>query len=294
MPFRDERPRSRTLRLSPSRVLWATLLSAIVLIAATGFADARSDYLVRLLETSQAFRVRAQAALSLGRLEADEAIVGALASALEDEHPAVRTAAAASLERLGDRTPLEALQRIVRRERDPGARRAMQSAVRVLRRAPRRRSPATQDPPPDTEPETEARYYVGVGVPGTKNTPLPESLIRDAHRFLQEQIDAIDGVEVAPANENNRAARRIIQRRRLTGYYIDSSVVSVGQADGNTRAVVSVIVGTYPGRDMRAILQGGATVPGATDDQAREQAVLGAFQGAIRRLPQAFAASARR
>jgi len=78
-----------------------------------------------------------------------------------------------------------------------------------------------------------------------------------------------------------------------TGYYLDASVVSVGPQGGGTRAVVSVILNTYPGRDMRAILQGAATVPGASGPSAERQAIEGALRGALRRLPQAMAASRR-
>ncbi|MEM9193221.1 MAG: hypothetical protein AAGF12_28865, partial [Myxococcota bacterium] len=56
--------------------------------------------------------------------------------------------------------------------------------------------------------------------------------------------------------------------------------------------VVSVIVNTYPGRDMRAILQGAATVQGGgSGPQARRQAIEGALSGALRRLPQALQAA---
>ena len=61
-----------------------------------------------------------------------------------------------------------------------------------------------------------------------------------------------------------------------------------------TRAVISVIVNTYPGRDMRAMLRGAATVPGGHDAFAQRTAIEGAVRGAIRSLPQAMAASANR
>ncbi len=80
----------------------------------------------------------------------------------------------------------------------------------------------------------------------------------------------------------------------MTGYYLDSSVVSIEQTPAGTRVVVSVIVGTYPGRDMRAILQGAATVPGSSGPGAIRAAIEGALRGAIRRLSQAMEASANR
>ena len=103
----------------------------------------------------------------------------------------------------------------------------------------------------------------------------------------------MEGVRVAPDGENNRAAERILREARLTGYFVDSSIVRIEETGGGTRAVVSVIVGTYPGRDMRAILQGAATVPGATGEGAVRAAIEGALRGAMRRLPQAMEASRR-
>jgi HEAT repeat protein len=93
-------------------------------LATTGFAgepqarvaevqpgeNAQSIYLIKLLEGSSQFRVRAQAAISLGMIERSPAAREALTAALHDEHPAVRTAAATSLGRLGDSNHVVALR----------------------------------------------------------------------------------------------------------------------------------------------------------------------------------------
>lgn len=249
--------------------------------------DQRVDYLVRLLSSSDQFRVRAQAAISLGRVEANASVVTALTTALGDEHPAVRTAAVSSLERLADPSALDALQPL-KRDRDPAVRRAATAAVRTLERIAR--TAPREDPTPSTGTAT---YYVGIGNPGAQNNAANAATLRRAKEILMRLARELEGVEVAPDGETNAAAQRVLQRRNLTGYYLDSSVVTLGDAAGGTRAVVSVILNTYPGRDMRAILQGSATVPGATGPAAQEQALEGALRGALRRLPQAMAASRR-
>ena len=268
--------------------LLASLIGSFVVGAPIAEAqDQRVDYLVRLLQTSDQFRVRAQAAISLGRVEASTPVVTALTTALRDEHPAVRTAAASSLERLADPTALDALQPL-KRDRDPAVRRAATAAVRTLERIAR--TAPREDPTPSTG---TALYYVGIGNPGAQGNAANAATLRRAKEILARLARELEGVEVAPDGESNAAAQRVIQRRNLTGYYLDSSVVSLGEAGGGTRAVVSVILNTYPGRDMRAILQGSATVPGATGPAAQEQALEGALRGALRRLPQAMAASRR-
>jgi len=253
----------------------------------TVLADARTDYLVRLIRTSTAFRVRAQAVLSLGQIEGDPTVVRTLSQALGDEHPAVRAAAAASLEQLRDPGALAALRNAAR-DRDSSVRSSVLRAIRVLERVARSTPRATDVPRPDSD-SAPAQYYVGVGMPGTTIQVSRESLA-SARRFIESRVQSIPGVVVAPPREGNGAARRVLSRRHLTGYFLDSSIVRIEDRNGGTRAVVSVIVNTYPGRDMRVILQGAATVQGASGASAERQAIEGALTGALRRLPQAFAA----
>jgi hypothetical protein len=273
------------------RAIVRTILGAWLLVAVlplSAYADARTDYLVRLLGTSEAFRVRAQAALSLGRVEPEPDVIEALSEALRDDHPAVRAAAAASLEQLRDPTALDAL-RAARTDRDSAVRSSVDRAIRALERVARSRPQSTPIPSSSGGSAGPARYYVGVGMPGTSER-LDRDTLRAARAFIQQQVSQIEGVVVAPENESSSAASRVLRSRRLTGYYLDSSIVRIENQSGGTRAVVSVIVNTYPGRDMRVILQGAATVQGATGATARQQAVQGALTGALRRLPQAFSA----
>lgn len=69
-------------------------------------------YLIKLLAGSSQFRVRAQAAISLGLMEKSAAARDALTAALQDEHPAVRAAAATSLGRLGDAKHVSELRKL--------------------------------------------------------------------------------------------------------------------------------------------------------------------------------------
>lgn len=290
--------------VSTRRNRWATWGLALAMLgfglmaASAAEADARSDYLVRLLRTSEAFRVRAQAAISLGRVDASPEIVRALSEALRDEHASVRSAAASSLERLGDPSALDAL-RSRRRDSDSAARRAIASAIRTLERVARsgggsRGSSGSSTPTPPPDSGADARFYVAIGEPASNDGAVDDATLRNTQGFLERQVATVDGVQVAPRDESNAAANRAIRRGRMTGFFIDSSVVSLGEEGGGTRAVVSLILATYPGRDMRAILRGAATVPGSTGPSAERTALEGAFHGALRRLPQAMEASANR
>jgi len=107
-----------------------------------------------------------------------------------------------------------------------------------------------------------------------------------------QQVSGMDGVRLAPENESQAAAANVVRSKKLVGYYLDSSVTKIEQKpDGALRAAVSVIVGTYPGRAMRVMLSGAATLSGGgSSEDAKMQAVQAAFDGALRRLPQAMQA----
>jgi hypothetical protein len=109
---------------------------------------------------------------------------------------------------------------------------------------------------------------------------------------VARQVGQIAGVKLAPENEDKKAAESVLGAQKLVGYFIDSSVTSIEtRPDGSVRAQVSVIVGTYPGRDIRAMLSGAATLSGGgSSESAKVQAIEAAYVGALRRLPQAMQA----
>lgn len=236
-------------------------------------ADARSDYLIKLLRTSDSFRVRVQSCLSLAATESEPTVLRALERSLDDKHPAVRKAAALALKRHSDPSSLTAL-RAHRNDRDANARAAILEAITAIDGA-----------------GANAKYYVGIGSPGNR-AAASSSAIALLRPALLREVRKIDGVRVAPDNETNRQARKALSANNLTGYYVDSSLVSLEPSGQGVTAVVSVVLNTYPGRNMRAMLQGRATYPaGGMSEQSIQKALEGAVAGAMRRMPQALAAS---
>lgn len=253
--------------------LWRGLLVAALLFASTAQADGRQDYLLRLLRSSPAFRVRAQAALSLGQLERNRKSVGALERAVKDKHPAVRVSAISSLRRLGSKDSLPVVE-VAIRDRNKAVRRAAVDAAATLSAiGEREHGPG------------RTRYLVAVGMPGAKAERVSRQMLFDARIFLSERLVELNGLELAPDDLTPAAAKREIAQRRLDGYHLESSIVTLEPKGAGVRAVVSIIVLTYPGRDMRGMLRGAATASGRYSAQTAEQAVHGAFVSALRRLP---------
>jgi len=258
---------------------WRALAAVALLLASTAQADARQDYLVRLLRNSDAFRVRAQAALSLGQLESTRKSVAALERAARDRHPAVRVSAISSLRRLGAKASLPVVEKATRDKNKAVRRAAIDAAAALSAIGERERGPG------------KPQYLVAVGMPGAKAERVSRQMLFDARIYLSEQLLGLEGVELAPDDLTPADAKREIARRKLHGYYIESSVVTLEPKGAGVRAVVSIIVLSYPGRDMRGMLRGAATASGRYSTETAEQAVQGAFVGALRRLPTVLVAA---
>ena len=252
---------------------WRFLFIGLLLSASTASADGREDYLIGLLRNSDAFRVRAQAALSLSQLEKTSQSVAALERAVGDGHPAVRVSAISSLRRLEAKSSLPVVERAAR-DRNKSVRRAALEAIEALQAiGERERGPG------------EPRYLVAVGMPGAKAERVSRQMLFDARIYLSEQLLKLEGIELAPDDLSPADTKREILKRRLYGFFLESSVVTLEPKGAGVRAVVSLIVLSYPGRDMRGMLRGAATATGRYSAETAEQAIGGAFVGALRRLP---------
>jgi hypothetical protein len=242
-------------------------------------ADSRGDFLIKMLSSSDQFRVRTQAALALGSRPSEPAAVKALLRALKDDHPAVRAASAGALEILKDPSSLLALKS-ARKDKDAGARSAIEHAIATIEKSA---VPATP------EPSGGSVFYVAVGTPSSQ-AGLASPALRGLREHVVKEVAGLSGVRIAPENEGQAQATSVLRSKKLVGYYLDSSVTKIEEKPGGAlRAQVSIIVGTYPGRAMRVMLSGAATVSGSgTGDLAKVQAVEAAFTGALRRLPQAM------
>ncbi len=250
----------------------------------------RSAYLIQLLSTSSAFRVRAQAALSLGGMGPSPAVQQALVTALRDPDATVRAAAAQSLGRVGDAGALTALRGLAH-DSAPQVQQAATAAIASIQARGSSSTPpstggTTGSTPPPSGP---ARWYIGVGDAGSAVTGLDRTVVAAARTTAVSSITAMSGVVVAPAGESVSAARSVISSRSLRGVFLDISITDLTtRPDGNIHAAVSIVVQDYPSHSIRSMLSGAATVGGVSGVSGQRTAIQAAIQGALRSLSQAL------
>lgn len=136
-----------------------------------------------------------------------------------------------------------------------------------------------------------ARYYVQIGEPSAEKLLSPQAL-KALREHLTQLVAKVDGVRLAPAREDREAAARVMARDDLVGFSVESVVSSLEKRADSVRVKVAVVVATYPGRDIRAMLSGSASVSGRGEgEQAQRQATAVALESALRQLPSVLEAS---
>jgi HEAT repeat protein len=274
----------------------ALALSALAFLVA---ADERTDRLVELLRTSGNYRVRVQSAQSLGRIR-DPQTVAPLVESLRDDHPAVRAAAAQALGRIGANDALTPLKRLVSDSTQPPEVASQASdAIEQINHMKSIGGGAPAGPGAEGGGASAGepgggppRFYVGVGEMGNTTGKRSGELEATLATYVRSELAKASAIKLAPADESINATKRILQATKLQGYFVQGSVNRLEDVGGQVHAVVSIMVLSNPGRDLRMMLQGrgmaalqGSSSLGESQRRALENsAIEGAVRGAISRL----------
>jgi hypothetical protein len=221
------------------------LVFACLLMPLRAAAD-RVDALAQALLSDGSYRVRVQAALTLGQLH-DERGRPALLEALHDSSDAVRAVAAGSLGRLGDPSVLDALRRAAS-DASPLVRKQAEAAIAAL---------SGGSSPKGTAPggaAHAARAYLAVSPFAGKADP---AATRKMNQHVQTELGRLPGVTLVQG-----------QPARVR-FYIDGNItrLSTTASGGSARTDcdVRVLVATFPERSIKMMATVGGSLDGTTD-----------------------------
>jgi len=259
-----------------SRRLYSILFAASVLLLAPAlFAKATSTgNLVRSLQTSDDFRVRTQAALSLGGSKSSDA-VEPLCNALDDDNTTVRAAAAAAIGRLhlgGD----SCLERRRKAEKNATVKTAIKKAIDVLR----------AEPEPDFTSET--RFYVAIGKT-TDNTGRSGDEVNNlVRKSMRETAESSNNILMAPASETTtQAKKRLSAHKGVKGLYLLPRVGAPQYTDKNLKIRIEVAYFTYPSKALLGMLGIPLSAQGVRGKSRdiEDQLIEAASERAIEKVP---------
>jgi hypothetical protein len=242
------------------------LLSALVLVllATVAVAAEPTGKLIEQLKKNDDYRVRTQAALALGA-SGEDAAVKPLCEALDDSNVSVKVAAAAALGKLGKPAAAPCLQKAEGKETTPAVKAQIQKSIASLKSGG---GPAAPPPPgPDT------KYYVAIEVTNKSGRPEAEiePLVRGA---LQAKILAKNGYAVAPKGETVAQGTKIVNGKKLKGFYLIATVEPAVYQGGNLTQVVRVSMWTYPGKALQGEFAPKLTQSGTPKADPQSEKVL--------------------
>ena len=272
--------RGRTsIRSLGARALVAFVLSLGALLVSVPVSTAQDVMaLAYTLGSSQDFRLRVGAALSLGKSHS-RAALGPLIKGLDDPQPAVRAAAAAALAVLGDRDALGALRTHLAREQSGSVRSQLRAAIESIDSWRSRNASGT-------------KYLVKLGVMRNNSGVRGNELVETFRGVTRERAAALPGVVVLSdsPDQNEPAPKAPV-------LVLDGVVNRLAQGSEGARLTVSAqveyVVRKAPEQSLKGSVSGTAQAfdsVSIANDRVRvarleNQALQGAVDSAMRGAP---------
>ncbi len=260
-------------------------LSALAILSASMDGQAgerrRADVskLTRRLKTHAKARVRARAALELGKSGSKKA-VAPLCGGLNDKKPTVRAAAALALGDLGRPAGKPCLESRFRRERASNVKRMTVKSMRRLHGASAHGINGA------------TRYYIPLGAIKDKrgrSGPLQQLTRERIHAAAKK----LGGFAFAPAGETAKQANKKLRRfPKVEAYLFETNVERIREGDKLT-VKVKVSLFSYPANSMLGSITRSAGMTGvpANDSQAESDLAEHAVQALMKAFTKMASAS---
>jgi len=221
---------------TPFAILLALLLSASFSVEAT--ADARSEYLINMLENGSSYRVKVQAATTLGQIKCQDA-VGVLERALEDDHELVVIAAAAALGRIGDTSVIPSVSRALESPPSSAARSQLESTMRILKAI-------TGEGAIEDARAADSVFLVRVDAMGNSSTTQREDVTDLMRDTVMQTLRKQPGVVIQEPGLGNKQVKKKLKKEKLRGYILSGSVLRMEHVGDQMIVKISLNVFSNP------------------------------------------------
>lgn len=217
------------------------------------------------------FRVRTNAALALGATDDDDA-VAPLCGGLSDPSEVVRQAAAVALRRLGRTSSIVCLKERASRETTTAVKVELAKTLDALG--------GGRKATPTPAVAAGAKYYVAISHVANHTARPSDEVDRVVRGAIGGQLQQGGQYQLAPDAETTEAAKAIVAKRQLKGYFLAVSVEKFDYSDEGLRVRVKIAVFSYPGRDLRGEVPASGMLPGARPgDKGAEDQLMSAIAG---------------
>ena len=226
------------------RLVAGASAAALILAMSAASADARTEYLVQMLESGGSYRVRVQAATTLGKIRSHDA-VPALARALSDENELVVISAATALSQIGETSVIPQVEAALERGPSEAARSQLRVALRILKALTPEGDTASAD-------ASEPRFLIRVDAMGNSsgvNRRDATDLLRD---IVLQRLRKEPGVVLQEPGAKAAAVRKRLGREKLKGYILSGSILRMDH-EGD-RLVVKISLNVFSNPDYNLLM----------------------------------------
>lgn len=237
------------------RIFYYVVTVGILLVPQVGNSDVRADYLINLLKSGSSYRVKLQAAQSLGRIQSKEALP-ALQEALYDPSPHVVIAAAAALGEIGDPSALLALQKVSKKRHSAAVKTQLAASIRVLQ-ALSPNSPSS----PLVGASSGRKFIVKVDAMGNSSrskTPLIAQIMRE---LVVSSLRNHMGVEIQDESMTEAQVKREMKKKKVTAFILSGALIKLQQEQNYMVAKIALNVLSNPDYNLVMMPAGEARVP---------------------------------
>jgi hypothetical protein len=273
---------------------FATMLARVAVSAP---ADLSAT--VKLLQSSDDFRVRVEAALKLGS-SGDARARKPLEQALDDAHPNVRQAAAAALAKLGDELAIPALETREKRESNVLVKNAVHNAISSLRGSAVGGSATTATGAIDW---SKTRFVLKLDPVNNGTAVRGSALAAVLEGSAREKLSHLDGVVVVPAGAGGASVVATAQSKGVPVLGVGAGLAALDQENfaGDLKVQARVTFTFSKSSTIKASLEGKASTIGSQSAASnpkslaklQDMAVEGAVASALNKAPSALLAAAK-
>jgi hypothetical protein len=237
---------------------------SIVLFASTVFADARTDYLINMLENGGNYRIRVQAATTLGKLRSAEA-VPSLVKSLNDENELVVISAATALAQIGDPSVLPEVESANTRATSKAAKSQIETTLRILRALSSEGDVVSEE---DMVPRFLVRVDAMGDSSGTVRKDVPETL----RRIVEERTQREPGVVMQQSVMSTADVKQKLKKEKLAGYILSGALLKMEKVDNQLVVKISLNVFKNPEYSllMMPTAEGAVSASAMTPDNEKD------------------------
>jgi hypothetical protein len=213
------------------------------------YADPRTEYLINLLKNGESYRVKVQAAQTLGRIKA-KAAVPALIDALADNSDEVVIASSSALGEIGDASALKPLQKTAQLKKSKAVKSQLMAAIRLL---------DTSDT--DKVSPGKLRYIVKVDAMGNSSGHGRSDISDIMKKTVELNLQKRQGLELLQSGIKEEALKKRLLQSGSKSFIVSGSLLKLQHDSNYVEVGIALNVFTNPGYSLLMMPSGEIRVP---------------------------------